>query len=135
MSSQAPLERTLEVDTDAVAAAADASRVVGRAPFDGTVTAVTYTPNAQLTGANTDSRTLAVVNKGLDGNGTTSVASKAFTSGVNADDFDETTITLSGTAANLVVTEGQILAFTSTHVGSTGLADPGGKVKITISRS
>lgn len=135
MSSQAPLVRTIEVDTDAVAAASDASRVVGRAPFAGTVTEVTYTPNATLTGADTDSRTLAVVNKGTDGNGTTSVASKAFTNGVNANDFDETAITLSGTAANLVVADGQILAFTSTHVGSTGLADPGGKVKITISRS
>lgn len=135
MSSKAPLVGTMEVDTDAVAAAADASRVVGKAPYAGTVTAVTYTPNAQLTGADTDSRTLAVVNKGADGNGTTSVASKAFTSGVNANDFDETAITLSGTAANLEVAEGDILAFTSTHVGSTGLADPGGKVRISISRS
>ena len=135
MSSQAPLSRTYEVDTDAVAAASDASRVICRAEYAGTVTAVTYTPNAQLTGANTESRTLSVVNKGTDGNGTTSVASKAFTSGVNADDFDETAITLSGTAGNLVVADGQILAFVSTHVGTTGLADPGGKVRVTISRS
>lgn len=135
MSSQAPLIRDIEADTDAVGAAADASVTVGRAPFAGTVAAVTYTPNAQLTGANTESRTLSVINKALDGNGTTSVASKAFVSAVNANDFDETAITLSGTAVNLVVAEGDILAFVSTHVGTTGLADPGGHVKISISRT
>jgi hypothetical protein len=135
MSSQAPLERILEVDTDAVAAGSDADKVIGAAPFAGTVTAVTYTPNATLTGANTDSRTLSVINKGADGNGTTSVASKAFVSGVNANDFDETVITLSGTPANLVVADGDILNFNSLHIGSTGLADPGGKVRVTISRT
>lgn len=135
MSSKAPLVDVMEENAPAVAAASDKSTVIGAAKFDGTITAVTYTPDGQLTGANTDSRTLAVVNKGTDGNGTTSVASKAFTSGVNADDFDETALTLSGTAANLNVIQGQILAFTSTHVGSTGLADPGGKVRVTISRT
>lgn len=135
MSSKAPYTITLEENAPAVAAGADKSTTIDAAPFAGTVTAVTYTPDAQLTGADTDSRTLALVNKGADGNGTTSVASKAFTNGVNANDFDETAITLSGTAANLVVAAGDILAFTSTHVGSTGLADPGGKVRVTISRT
>ena len=134
MTDRAPLVKDIEADTDAVGAAADGSVTIGRAPFAGTVSAVTYTPNAQLTGVNTESRTLSVINKGQDGNGTTSVASKAFVSGVNANDFDETTITLSGTPANLVVAEGDILAFVSTHVGTTGLADPGGHVKISISR-
>lgn len=135
MSSKAPLVTTLEENAPAVAAGSDKDTVVGRAPFAGTITAVTYTPDAQLTGANTESRTLSVINKGADGNGTTSVATKAFTSGVNANDFDETALTLSGTAANLVVADGDILAFNSLHVGSTGLADPGGKVRITVSRS
>jgi hypothetical protein len=131
----APLVRDISANAAAVAAGSDLTTIIGEAPFAGTVTAVTYAPNSTLTGANTDSRTLAVVNKGTDGNGTTSVASKAFTSGVNANDYDETAITLSGTAANLVVAEGDVLAFTSTHVGSTGLADPGGRVAVTISRS
>lgn len=135
MSSKAPFIQVMEENAPAVAAASDKSTVLGAAPFAGTITAATYTPDAQLTGANTESRTLAIVNKGLDGNGTTSVASKAFTSGVDANDFDETAITLSGTPANLTVAAGDILAFTSTHVGSTGLADPGGKVRITISRT
>jgi len=135
MTDRAPLVKDIEADTDAVGAAADGSVTVGRAPFAGTVTTVTYTPNAQLNGANTESRTLSVINKGQDGNGTTSVASKAFVSGTNANDFDETTITLNATPANLVVAEGDVLAFVSTHVGTTGLADPGGHVKISISRS
>ena len=135
MTDRAPLVKDIEADTDAVGAAADGSVTVGRAPFAGTVTTVTYTPNAQLNGANTESRTLSVVNKGQDGNGTTSVASKAFVSGVNANDFDETAITLNATPANLVVAEGDVLAFVSTHVGTTGLADPGDHVKISVSRS
>lgn len=135
MSSKAPYSITLEENAPAVAAGADKNTTIDRAPFAGTVTAVTYTPDAQLTGADTDSRTLTLINKGQDGNGTTVVATKAFTNGVNADDFDETALTLSATAANLVVADGDILALNSLHVGSTGLADPGGKVRVTISRT
>lgn len=131
----APLIRTISANVAAVAAGSDLTTIIGEAPFAGVVTAVTYAPGANLTGANTDSRTLSVVNKGTDGNGSTTVASKAFVSGTNALDYDETAITLSVTAADLVVAEGAILAFVSTHVGSTGLADPGGRVEITISRS
>lgn len=134
MTDQAPLVKKIEVDTDAVAAASDGTFPIGEAPFAGTVTEVTYIPRSTLTGANTDSRTLAVVNKGQSGAGSTSVASKAFTSGVNAPAGDETAITLSGTPANLTVVEGDVLVATSTHVGSTGLADPGGKIQVTISR-
>jgi hypothetical protein len=134
-NEEAPLVKTLTADVDAVAAGADGTVNIGRAPFDGTITAVNYVPNATLTGANTDSRTLSIINKGQSGSGTTSVASKAFTSGVNAPASDETPLTLSGTAANLNVVQGDILAFVSTHVGSTGLADPGGLVEIDITRT
>lgn len=135
MSSKAPLIRAMEENVPAVAAASDKDTVIGEAEFAGTVTAVTYTPDAQLNGANTESRTLSLINKGADGNGTTVVATKAFVSAVNANDFDATTITLSATPANLVVAAGDILSWNSLHVGSTGLADPGGKVRVTISRS
>jgi hypothetical protein len=135
MTDQAPLVKRLLGDTDAVVAGADKTENIGPAPFDGTVTAVTYSPNSVLTGANTDSRTISIINKGQAGSGSTTVASKAFTSGVNAPASDETDITLSGTAANLVVAQGDMLAFVSTHVGSTGLADPGGLVSVSISRS
>jgi hypothetical protein len=135
MADKTPLVTTLSASTEAVAASADATVIIGKAPFAGTVTAVTYTPEANVTGANTDSRTVSVVNKGADGNGTAVVATLAMVSGVNSLDFDDKTITLSATAADLVVAEGDVLAWTSTHIGSTGLADPGGRVTVTISRS
>lgn len=114
-------------------AAADATsdEAVMIAPFGGSVSAVTFTPDADLTGADTNSATLGVINKGLAGNGTTSVASKAFTNGVNALDFDETDITITATAADRVVVAGDVLAFRRTKVG-TGLATPGGLLKISI---
>jgi hypothetical protein len=135
MPDQAPLTRTLEAEVPARAAAADGNQVIDEAPFAGTVTAVTYIPEGAVSGANTDTRTIAVVNKGQSGSGSTSVASLALTSGVNLVANDEKALTLSGTPANLVVAAGDVLQFTSTHAGSTGLADPGGHVEVTISRS
>lgn len=135
MSEMAPLTRDFYAVVPATAAGADFEVTVCAAPFTGTVTAVTYIADTAITGADTDSRTLQVFNKGAAGAGTTKAAEKALTLGVNAAAFDETAVTLSGTAANLVVTEGDVLSFKSLHVGSTGLADPGGTVKITLSRS
>lgn len=135
MSDMIPLTVELSSSTEAVAAGADATVIIGRAGFAGVVAAVTYTPEANITGNDTESRTYTLVNKGTDGNGTTIVATLAMVTGVNGVDFDEKAITLSATAANLVVADGQILAWTSVHVGSTGLADPGGLVKVTLSRS
>jgi hypothetical protein len=135
MSDMTPLVATLSASTEAAAAAADNTTIVGKAAFAGTVTAVTYTPEANITGANTDSRTVSLINKGADGNGTTVVATLAMVSGVNSLDFDDKAITLSATAADLVVADGDVLAWTSVHVGSTGLADPGGRVTVTLSRS
>jgi hypothetical protein len=134
MTDTSPLSRAISEAVPATATGSDATIMIGRAPFDGTVSTVTYAPNSTLTGADTNSRTLSIVNRGQSGSGNTTVASKAFTSGVNATAGDETAITNSGTAANLVVAEGDILAFVSTHVGS-GLADPGGLVTIAIQRS
>lgn len=123
---------TLDLDLAATAAGADLARVIGEAPFPGRVVAVKYIPATTLTGANADSRTVSSVNKGQDGSGTTVVASLAFVAGVNAPAADEKLITLSVTPANLVVAKGDVLQVLSTHVGSTGLADPGGKVLIDI---
>lgn len=108
----------------ATAAGADASGVYVIAPYAGKVTGARILAAAALTGANTDSRTVQLHNRGQDGSGTTLVASKAFTSGVNAAADDYTALTLSATAADLVVAEGDVLEFTSLHVGSTGLAGP-----------
>ncbi len=98
----------------------------------GTVSAVTYSTVTAITGANTDSRTVNLVNKGQAGAGTTVIATLAFVSGVNTTASDEKTITLSSTAADKVVAAGDVLQWQSAAVG-TGIADPGGLVNVTIS--
>jgi hypothetical protein len=131
----APFVQVIERNVPAVSTAGnDDDTVLGQAPFACTVTAVQYVPEAAITGADTNSRTVSLVNKGQVGSGTTTVASLALTNGVNAAANDEKTITLSGTAANLVLAAGDTLQWRSIHVG-TGITDPGGVVRVTISRS
>jgi hypothetical protein len=136
MADTAPLSKVVEANVGGQATAGSVyDQTVGEAPFAGTVTAVTYTPEAAITGAATNFRTFRVVNKGQAGSGTTVVASLAFSSGaVTAAAFDEKSITLSGTPGNLVVAEGDMLVWDETVAG-TGLASPGGLVRITIERS
>jgi len=135
MPDTSPLVTTIERVVPAAAAGADVETDLNAAAFAGTVSAVSYVAATALTGANTDSRTGVLVNKGQAGSGTTIVASKAFVSGTNAAADTSTTITLSGTAANLVVNQGDVLVWQSNHVGATGLADPGGLVHVEITRS
>jgi hypothetical protein len=140
-TGQAPAVRDFYIAYAAVAAGSDLETPVCVAPFAGTVTAVNYIARSTLTGANTDSRTLTLYNRGAAGSGTAKVAEKAFVSGTNATGLAETAITLDTTDAtsdgvyeNRVVAAGDVLSFKSLHVGSTGLADPGGTVHIQISR-
>lgn len=135
MSEQAPLVKTVAQNVDAVGATADSTNPVAEAPFEGAVTAVTYTPDSAITGANTETRTLTLVNKGSDGTGTTVVATLALTSGVNAAAFDEKALTLSVVAHATEVNEGDVLALASVHSGSSGLADPGGLVQVEFTRA
>lgn len=134
MSNQAPFVKTVQVRVGAVAAGSDATENLAEAPFAGTVTEATYAPDSAITGAATNNRTISIVNKGQDGTGTTVVATLQFVNATNIAASDEGSLTLSGTAANLVVAAGDVLAFVSTHVG-TGIADPGGLAKVSISRS
>jgi len=66
--------------------------------------------------------------------GSTTVATLTFDVGVNGTANDEKTITLSGTAANLVLASGDTLQWRSIANG-TGLADPGGLARITVTRN
>jgi hypothetical protein len=134
MGNQAPQQVDALVPLAAVAAGADLETVVFVAPWPATLIAANYIPDTTLTGADTDSRTLSVINKGGDGNGTTEMAAKAFTAGVNAPDFDETALTLDSTVEDRDVAQGDVVAFKSLHVGSTGLADPGGAVRLRFER-
>lgn len=97
---------------------------------DATVTAVTYATVTAITGANTNTRSVSLVNKGTDGLGVTVIATIQYNSGVNTVAAVASTVTLSATPANLLVTAGQVLQWQSTHIG-TGIADPGGLVAIT----
>jgi hypothetical protein len=62
------------------------------------------------------------------------VATLNFGNGTNAAAFDERAITLSGTPANLVLAAGDVLALQSLHV-ATGITDPAGMVRVTVSRN
>src|SRR4051812_10669288 len=106
------------------------SRVIGECQHGGTVREATLLPEAAVTGNATNFRTFQVVNKGQSGAGSTVVASFA-TSATPANDltaYDEKAMTLSATAANLVVAEGDILAAVET-VGGTGVAHGGYKIQ------
>ena len=130
----APFERREDATIPALTAATTGDQIIAEAPFAATVTAVTFTPEAAITGDNTNTRTLTLQNKGQAGTGTTAVATLAFTTGNNGVAFDEKAFTLSGTPANLALAEGDILAVVET-VGGTGLANPGGRIEVAMSRS
>lgn len=49
--------------------------------------------------------------------------------------YHRTDLALSSTAADLNVAVGDVLTVQSLHVGTTGLADPGGTVFVTLSRA
>lgn len=123
MTDYAPFTEYLGAAVASAIAAGDASGLVV-APVDGKIVSASIVPLTVLTGANTESRTVQVFNRGQAGAGTTAIASKAFTSGVNAAVEDETAITLSVTAADLVVAAGDVIEVKSLHVGATGLAGP-----------
>ena len=127
---RAPLKTTLQTWIPGQTAATDSDQIVGRAPFNGTVTRVTLQPEAAVTGATATKRTFTLVNKGQAGAGTTAIAVLDLITGENLVAFDEKDFTLSG---NLVVADGDILAVVETHA-STGTAHSGGQVTVEISR-
>lgn len=128
----APFSRAHQVPVQPVATAGnDLNTNVLQAPQAGTLTAVGYATVTAITGANTNTRSVTLVNKGAAGSGTTVMATLQFDSGVNTTANVPKTITLSATPANLQVAAGDVLQWQSTHIG-TGIADPGGLALITI---
>jgi hypothetical protein len=134
-SYEAPLSRTEQRTVVAVGTAGnDLTTNIARVEADGVISAVYYVPASGITGANTNTRKIVLVNKGAAGSGTTAIATLQFNSGVNATADVAKTITLSTTAADLAVTAGDILQWQSTHVGS-GITDPGGLAVLVVGRS
>lgn len=134
MPDSAPLVNTAKVTIPALGAAVNGDQAISEAPFAGTVTAASFTPEAAITGDNTNTRTLTIVNKGAAGAGTTVVATLAFTTGVNGVAFDERQFVLSAVAGATTVAEGDILQVNEV-IAASGLANPGGLVQVEITRS
>ena len=130
----APLITSLSVTVPGVAVGATDSFAIGRAPVGGTVTGVSYLPDAASTGDAANKRVYTLVNKGASGAGTTVIGTLDLIAGVNLVAFDEKPFTLSVVANATTVAEGDVLAFVSTFAG-TGLVDSGGTVKVDISRT
>lgn len=106
----------------ATAAGADFTTALGgEQEKAGTVSAAVYYPNANITGAATNSRTIEVLDGGV------TVASLAFLAGVNGTEDEPSNLTVSAPA----VAQGDSLTAKSLHVG-TGIADPGGTVVVTF---
>jgi hypothetical protein len=82
------------------------------------VTGVKVTAEAAVTGANTNSATLKLLNLGADGQGTAEVASLPLTLGTDLAADTPKTIPLSATPANLLISAGQVLTFQQTKVGN-----------------
>ena len=133
MSERAPYVEQFTIVAPAVAQGATGVSAVLKVPFAGTVSAASYTPVANVTGNTSASRTLTLVNKGADGNGTTVIGTLAFATGVDATDYNESAFTLSVVADATTVAAGDVIAFSSAFVGA-GLADPGGLVSVSLSR-
>lgn len=138
-----PYTETLRIPVPASSAVSDdLTTIIGKMPFDGEVTAVRLITKTGITGAATNNRAVAVVNKGAAGSGTTSIASLAFSAAtVTTTALVPKDITLStdpaandyGVYAQRRFSEGDVLVWTSTHVG-TGIADPGGTIEIDIAK-
>jgi hypothetical protein len=110
--------------------------VIAESPAAGVVSAASITPNAAVTGHATNYRTFTLTNKGQAGAGTTAIGTFA-TSSTPANDLtasDERALTLSSTASDLVVAEGDVLAVVET-VAASGVAHGGYRVQVEITRS
>ena len=93
---------------------------------------VAIVPQAAITGADTNSMTLTVVDKALVGVCTTVLGSKAYTAGVNVIAFDDDTL-VAETAAKTVAA-GAVVNLERAKVG-TGLAMPQLLVTVTYELS
>lgn len=113
-------------------AATDFEKAVGACTAAGTVTSVKFIPDAGF-GQATDYATLAIINKGAAGSGTTSVASLGFNSSNVATAYVPSALTL-GATGNLAVVAGDVLTLKKTHSGNGQLV-PTGELQITIERT
>lgn len=127
------LDGVFFVNVPAVAQGATDLILVGVAKFTGKLKSVTFYPKTLITGADTNTRLHRLYNRKDDATGVAVMASLQYDSGIDAPAKIGKTITLSGTPANLVVEEGDVIEWNSSHVG-TGLADGGGLLEVRLGR-
>jgi hypothetical protein len=110
-------------------AAATATEDVGgwRAPAACTVAGVYLTFSAAVTGADTNTTHINIINRSTDGLGTTEVGNKDFVNGTNA--VASAPLTITTTAFDLAA--GAVVAVQAEKVG-TGLALPTGEINLIV---
>lgn len=134
-SGAAPLTEDYEISLAAEGTAGTGQEAqICVAPWAGTLAAAYYVPEANVTGVASNNKAINVRNRGAAGSGNTIMATLTFGVGTNGVAFDESTVALSGTAANLNFNQGDVLTASST-VNGTGMTLPEGKVRVTLSRS
>jgi hypothetical protein len=127
-----------EYRTDVPAAAITATPTINcfEVEYTGVVTAAYIIPNANLTDADTHFRTLTLSNRKTDGS-TGAVTIATLTTEEASGDWvasDRKDMTLSGTAANLVVTAGEVVAMIESITGN-GIAHSGYTLVVEVTRS
>lgn len=100
-------------------------------PFNALITAVKWVPGAAITANGANFFTLSFFNRGPAGAGSTAFATARSYAATNSVLATPETITLSGTAANLLASAGDVISCEVTHSG-TGLICPGGLVAVTL---
>jgi len=110
----------------AVSAGSSAEYGFFAAPFKCKIIKCSIIPDSTITGANTNNCVLSFVNKGSSGTGTSTIASKTFSSGVNASEYDETDL---GAVSNNLLNEGDVVTFKKSENG-TGMTMPALTAKI-----
>lgn len=116
------------------AATTSYDQILAVADWDGELSAASFAPEASITGNTTNTRTLTIVNKGADGTGTTVMATIAFITGNNGVAYVPKDFVLSVVEGATSFEAGDSIAVSSAYAAS-GLADPGGLVKASLSRA
>lgn len=94
------------------------------------VTAVKWVPDAAVTGNDTNYFSLVIRNEGTDGTGTTALTStKAYTTGVDSVAQVPESLTMSTTAADVLVDAGEVISMVRA-VAASGLAQPDGLCEV-----
>lgn len=128
--SMVPHTQEILEDYEPITILADVAKEIGEVleQGGGNVTRVAVIPNANIVGAASPaSRNWILYNRTQ----ARQIAILALVGGVNPAQGVESALAIT----NGAVAQGDVLEFQSTHVGGTGLVDPGGAVRVTITRT